>query len=130
MHHMTHMDKNMKDCIETCNECRDECEATFYQHCLEMGEDHAEQKHVRLMADCIEICQTAAHFMLRGSEQHMAICAACADICDACADSCEELDGEEMKNCAETCRKCAESCRAMGGSGSQSQGTGGSKRAA
>ena len=41
MHHMTHMDKNMKDCIETCNECRDECEATLYQHCLEMGEDHA-----------------------------------------------------------------------------------------
>lgn len=128
MHHMNHMDETMKDCIVTCNECRDECEATLFEHCLKMGEDHVEQKHVQLMADCIEICQTAAHFMLRGSTQHASVCGTCAEICDACADSCEELDGEEMKNCAETCRKCAESCRTM--SGAQSQGKSGSKKAA
>ena len=128
MHHMTHMDENVKNCIGTCNECRDECEATLFQHCLKMGDDHVEQKHVQLMADCVEICQTASHFMLRGSDQHMAVCDTCADICDACADSCEELDGEEMKNFAETCRKCAESCRKM--SGAKSKGASGSKKAA
>lgn len=110
---MTHMDKNIKNCIETCNECRDECEVVLYQHCLETGGKHVEQKHVKLMADCIEACQTAAHFMLRGSDNHALYCNACAEICEACADSCEEIGGKEMEDCAETCRKCAESCREM-----------------
>lgn len=116
MHHMANMDKNVKRCIENCNECRDECETTLYQHCLEMGGKHTEKKHIQLMVDCIEICQTAAHFMLRGSDMHMAVCGTCADICESCADSCDEVGGEEMKNCAETCRRCAEVCREMSGS--------------
>jgi hypothetical protein len=128
MHHMEHMDENMKNCIETCNGCRDECETMLFQHCLEEGGKHVEQMHVKLMADCIEICQTAAHFMLRGSDQQMAVCGTCADICEACAESCEKIGGEEMKNCAETCRKCAEACREM--SGNKQQGKSGSKQAA
>lgn len=127
MHHMKNMDQNIKDCIETCNECRDECETMLFQHCLEAGGKHVEQAHVKLMADCIEICQTAAHFMLRGSAQHKAVCGTCADICEACAESCEKIGGEEMKNCAETCRKCAETCREM--SGNKHQGKSGSKAA-
>ncbi len=115
MHHMNHMDENMKSCIETCNECRDECEIMLYQHCLEAGGKHVEQAHVKLMADCIEACQTAAHFMLRGSDNHALYCSACAEICEACTDSCEEIGGKEMAACAETCRKCAESCREMSG---------------
>ena len=128
MHHMQNMDQNIKDCIETCNECRDECETMLFQHCLEEGGKHVEQAHVKLMADCIEICQTAAHFMLRGSDQYKAVCGTCADICEACAESCEKIGGEEMKNCAETCRKCAETCREM--SGNKHQGKTGSKQAA
>ena len=119
MHHTTHMAENVKSCIETCNECRDECESTLYQHCLKEGGSHVKQSHVKLMADCIEICQTSAHFMLRGSDNHALICAACAEICNACADSCEKVGGEDMKNCAETCRKCAETCGQMSGSAKQ-----------
>lgn len=125
MHHMQHMTEDMKNCIETCNECRDECETMFYQHCLDQGGKHVEKTHARLMADCIEACQTAGHFMLRGSDNHALYCNACAEICEACADSCEEIGGEEMEACAETCRKCAQSCREMAGSiqgaGSQKQ---------
>lgn len=114
MHHMKNMDENMKNCIETCNECRDECEATLYQYCLEKGDKHVEQAHIKLMADCIEICQTSAHFMLRGSAMHIAVCGLCADICEACAVSCESIVGcEVMKACADTCRKCAQTCRDM-----------------
>lgn len=115
MHHMKNMDENMKNCIEICNECRDECETILFQHCLEQGGSHVEQAHVKLMADCIEICQTASHFMLRGSDQHKAVCGTCADICEACAESCEKIGDEEMKYCAETCRKCAKTCREMSG---------------
>jgi hypothetical protein len=113
MHHMQHIDPNMKDCIELCNECRDECETMLYQHCLEQGGKHVEQEHVKLMTDCIEACQTAAHFMLRGSDNHALYCSANAEICESCADSCEEVGGKEMEDCAKTCRKCAESCRKM-----------------
>lgn len=120
----------MQDCIETCNACRNECEKTLFNHCLDMGREHVEKKHVRLMADCIEICQTAANFMLRGSDLHAAICAACADICEACAESCEELKSDEMKKCAEICRRCAESCRKMGGSMQGMRGSKGSEQGA
>ena len=65
------------------------------------------------MMDCIEICQTAADFMTRGSDLHAAVCAACADVCDACAESCEMMDDDEMNACAKACRACADSCREM-----------------
>ena len=120
MHNKSHT----QECITACQDCRNECETTLFNHCLEMGEKHVEQSHVRLMADCIEICQTAANAMRRGSENAAAICGTCADICDTCADSCEELGGEEMKHCAEICRSCAETCREMS---SSVPGTDGSK---
>lgn len=115
MHHLKFVEPEMKDCIELCNECRDECETVLYRHCLKIGGKHADQSHVKLMTDCIESCQTAAHFMLRGSDNFASICNACAEICDLCADSCAEIGDKEMKDCAETCRKCAESCREMSG---------------
>jgi hypothetical protein len=105
---------DMKECINACNDCRDECEKVLFQHCIEKGGKHVEPMHMRLMADCIEICQTAANFMLRGSSMHEDICKACADICDACADSCDEVGGKDMEHCAETCRDCADMCRSMG----------------
>lgn len=106
-------DPAMHDCIQKCWECRDTCQATFYNYCLEQGGHHVEQAHVRLMADCIQICQTAADFMTRGSTLHGDVCGVCADVCDACADSCDMMDDDEMKACAKICRECADSCREM-----------------
>jgi hypothetical protein len=107
-------DRRMEDCIQQCRDCHDVCEETLYNHCLEMGGDHAEARHVKLMADCIQACQTAADFMRRGSEFHASECAACAEICEACAASCERIGGEDMERCAQACRRCAQSCREMG----------------
>ena len=112
MHHQP--DPQMEECIRQCWECRDVCQDTLYNHCLEMGGKHAETQHVKLMADCIQACQTAADFMRRGSQLHASECAACADVCEACAQSCERIGGEEMKRCAEACRAWAKSCREMG----------------
>jgi len=109
------MNENMQDCVDRCDECREACLSTI-THCLEKGGRHAQPAHVRLLADCAEICQTSANFMIRGSEHHAGTCGACADVCDACARSCEEMaEDAEMKRCAEACRACAQSCRQMAG---------------
>lgn len=106
--------RNMHECIQLCWECRNECQETLYNHCLPMGGKHAAPEHIKLMADCIQACQTAADFMTRQSRLHASTCAACADVCDGCAKSCEEIGGKEMQHCAEICRRCADSCREMG----------------
>lgn len=112
MHSSLHAD--LQACIESCRECLQECQETLYGHCLEMGGEHVEKEHVKLMTDCIQFCQMSADFMSRGSSLHAAVCAACAEVCEACAESCERIGGERMLRCAEICRQCARSCREMG----------------
>lgn len=108
--------KTVQDCIESCKNCHDECKEALFRVCLEKGGDHTAPEHVRIMVDCIQICQVAADAMIRGSEMQNEICRICADICDMCAESCEDLDSDEMKDCAQTCRDCAQICRNMSGS--------------
>ncbi len=103
----------IQECITECWKCRDVCQETLYTFCLAKGGNHVEEKHVKLMTDCIEICQVAADFMTRQSNLHTVICAACSKVCEDCARSCEEIGGEEMEECAKVCRKCAETCRKM-----------------
>lgn len=81
----------------------------IYEHILAVA-----LAHVKLMADCIQACQTAADFMARHSSHHAAECAACAEVCEVCARSCERIGDAAMKQCAEICTRCAESCREMG----------------
>ncbi len=79
--------------------------------------DHA---HIRLLSDCAEICQTSAHFMLRGSDLHTQTCEVCATVCERCAEACAAIrDNTQMQRCEDACRRCANSCRAMAG-GTQS----------
>lgn len=102
----------MQRCIDECKNCHDLCLETA-SHCLEMGGEHAEPAHIRLLMDCAEICQTSANFMIRGSDVHGFTCAACAEVCEQCARECDRFDDDFMKRCAEACRRCAESCRQM-----------------
>lgn len=112
---MSHLSPEMRDCIQECQSCHAVCLETI-PHCLQKGGMHAEAGHLRLMMDCVEICQTSANFMLRGSELHTYTCGVCAEICERCAQDCDRLgDDEMMRRCAETCRRCAESCRRMSG---------------
>ena len=114
--HQTALQKlgeEMRRCIDDCTTCHDVCLATV-THCLEMGGQHAEASHVRLLLDCGQICATSADFMVRRSEHHAETCRACAVVCERCAESCERFsDDEVMTACADACRRCAESCRAM-----------------
>lgn len=112
---MPHDEKQMSECMQHCWEARHECQSMLFNHCIIVGGEHIAAAHIRIMADCIQACQTAADFMVRGSLFHASECASCADVCEACAESCERIGGKEMKKCAEMCRRCAESCRRMSG---------------
>jgi hypothetical protein len=105
------MDDEMRRCVDDCLACHRVCLTTFSQHCLDVGEEHVEPRHSRLMLACAEICRTSAFFMELGTEFHKRTCAVCAEVCAECATSCESFN--DMKECAEICRRCAESCRRM-----------------
>ena len=84
------------------------------QYCLEQGGAHADSNHIRLLADCAQICQTSADFMLRHSPLHRETCRACAAVCTECSDDCEKMaDDKTMQECAAACRKCADECGRM-----------------
>ncbi len=112
MQHQTHHSQEMEQCIQNCTDCHHICLETV-SHCLEMGGEHAEVNHIRLLLDCAEICQTSANFMIRGSEFHARTCGVCAEICERCAADCERFGDEFMNQGAQICRRCAESCRQM-----------------
>lgn len=111
------MSQEMQECITNCLNCHSVCLETI-GHCLSMGGQHAVANHLKLMQDCVQICQTSADFMLRMSNYHGQVCGICASICDACAEDCDRLaEGNDfMARCAEACRRCAESCRRMASS--------------
>lgn len=117
MAHAMTMAKDMRECIDICDECRTIClEAVTY--CLEKGGQHAAPDHIKLLLDCANICDTSAQFMARDSMFHATTCATCAEICERCAESCESIgDDEMMKACAEVCRRCASSCQGMAAMG-------------
>ncbi|MFP2896140.1 four-helix bundle copper-binding protein [Corallococcus sp. 4LFB] len=105
----------MRECIDNCLACHRVCLETLADG-LQRGGKHAEPRHLRLLMDCADICDTSARFMLRGSDLHSRTCFACAEVCAACADACEKMSDEGMmKACAEACRRCEESCRRMSG---------------
>lgn len=117
MPHTAQVSKEMRECIAECLSCYSTCVETV-QHCLMMGGKHSEHRHIALLLACAEICRTSAHTMLLGSDQHAAVCRACAEICRACEAECRSMgDDEVMKRCADACRRCAESCGRMGSMG-------------
>jgi hypothetical protein len=107
------MSQDMQRCIQECLNCHSICLQTA-AYCLQMGGKHADPRHMTLLLDCAEICQTSANFMLRGSDLHGRTCGVCAEVCERCAQSCDHMgDDAMMKACADQCRRCAESCRHM-----------------
>lgn len=108
---MRTMDEDMRRCIEACLACHQACLSTAPHHCLDVGGEPVEPRHMRPMLACAEICRTSAWFMELGTELHRRVCGVCAEICEECAKSCEEAG--EIESCVAACRRCAESCRGM-----------------
>lgn len=100
-------------CIEACRTCHEVCLRTALDHCLELGGEHVEPKHFRLMLNCAEVCHAAANLLLSRSVFAAQLCALCADICEACADSCEQIG--QMADCVQACRQAVQQCRHVSG---------------
>ncbi len=115
MNHPVYTEYNMQACIQACNHCHQVCPQTSMNHCLNMGENHVDADHFRLMMSCAEICQTSANFQLINSHFHLRLCELCAQVCEACAVDCETIGG--MDDCIAACKACAESCRQMASMG-------------
>ena len=105
------IDSALDDCIAECRNCHEICMRFAMTHCLEMGGDHVDPQHFRLMIACAQQCQATANVMLCHTSLHGQVCAACAELCGACATTCERLG--TMAECAEACRRCASTCRSM-----------------
>lgn len=103
---------DMAECIDNCTRCHQVC-LTAAGHALRHGAGENTAHHIRVLSDCVEICQTSANFMLRGSPNHTRVCGVCAEICRECAEECDTFDDPVMEKCARVCRECAESCAAM-----------------
>lgn len=103
-----------EQCVELCIRCSQSCRETI-EHCLSLGGEHAEPRHITLLEDCAGICALTAEFMKRGSAFHQDLCRVSANVCHACAGDCEHrAEGDQrMLDCARACRECAESCEAM-----------------
>lgn len=105
----------LSDCVQDCLESHKMCLETA-RYCMDKGGKHVSTKHLSLLLDCAEICQTTANSLLRRSSQHAVICEACARVCEACASDCDSFAADaQMRQCALTCRTCAQSCRDMVG---------------
>lgn len=103
----------MDRCIQNCQHCHDLCWST-YTYCVQRPHPHNDPNHLRLLLDCIQICQTSADFMLRQSDLHPFVCGSCAEVCQRCAEDCSSMgDDLQMESCAAACQRCADSCRQM-----------------
>ena len=77
-------DMDMRQCIRTCSDCADICQATARVATRRTGQN------VAVLKSMLETCIAA---------------------CEACAAECERHDHDHCRRCAEMCRECATDCR-------------------
>lgn len=104
---------NTKQISDICQDCHDICLDILVNYCYVQGGEYTNPHHLKIMDDCIEICETTANFLRRNSEFSNEVCAPCASICYECANSCANLPSREMQKCAEIARQCAQSCEQL-----------------
>jgi len=80
---------DMHQCVRTCLDCSDVCEATYRVATRRTGSNVAV---IRAMLE------------------------ACIRTCEICEAECAKHDNDHCRRCAQMCRECAEDCRAAVGS--------------
>jgi hypothetical protein len=104
----------VRACVEATSDCYSACTETL-TYSLDSGIDLFDQRHLRLLIDCCEVCQTAQNILLRASELSMMLAAVCVEACEKVADHCRQLDAsdEQLAACAEVCDHTADCCRQL-----------------
>jgi hypothetical protein len=103
-----------RDCIEATSDTYSVSAETF-NYCLAGDAGLRDPRHLRLLIDCCEVCQTAQNSLLRGSEVSTMLAAVCVEACEQLAESCRALDGsdDQLIRCAEQCDEAADCCRKL-----------------
>jgi hypothetical protein len=109
------LSKEMRNCIKACLDASTTCTDTVV-HCLGEGGKQVQARHIQLLLDCADICETGANFISRHSDRHAEVCALCAEVCLDVAESCRSMgEDETMLECAQVCERCADQCEKMSG---------------
>lgn len=83
-------------------------------YCYELGGDHAEPSHMRLLYDCAQMCSALQDSATLHSPSSIPLSLVVAEVCKRCGASCEGFKGDRpMEKCAEVCRRCADACSAL-----------------
>jgi hypothetical protein len=76
-----------------------------------------QERHVAMMARCIELTRDCADICFQGSRlimrnSHLAdqFLKICEEACRVCAEECKKHDDEHCTICAEACESCANKC--------------------
>ncbi|HEY9758254.1 MAG TPA: hypothetical protein V6C97_24020 [Oculatellaceae cyanobacterium] len=106
-------------CKQECLKCSSVCKEAL-KHCADMGGEHADADHLKIMKDCMEACDhTAAFNGKKGSVEEYTwndTCKKCMDACQKCADLCGSMkDDKIMQRCASQCRFCIKALKARWG---------------
>ena len=103
----------MADCISNCAACESLCIETL-AHCQLRGGNLAKPKLLSLLAVCADVCALTVRTMQRGSEVHVYINAACAEVCARCAAACAAYPDDPLLHaCASACTMCSRCCGDM-----------------
>ena len=104
----------MRQCIDATSVCYTACAETLH-YSLDAGVGFSDVRHLRLLIDCCEVCQTAQNALLRASELGVMLAVVCVEACEKAAESCRLIDpsNEHLATCAEVCDRTAESCRQL-----------------
>ena len=103
----------MRDCIESCTACEHLCLETL-AWCQMRGGTYADPKLLALLSLCADICASSGRAMIGGSDAHVFLCHACAQVCQRCAEACSALSPEtQLRACASACANAARCCADM-----------------
>jgi hypothetical protein len=101
----------VRRCIEECLNCHLTC-LTTARYSIEKGGQYAEEKLVRGLLDCSQICHVCVTLLHSSPDLQGRVCGICAEYCERTAPDCEGFGGDaQLKVCAEACRQCATRCR-------------------
>ena len=106
------LSEEMEECVDHCLAAHRACLDTL-TYLLESS-GRGDGRLLKRLMDCAEMSETAAQFLVRGSEIHARVCAVCAEVSAVCAEACEAFaEDAQLRACAEICRRTAASCRSM-----------------
>ena len=94
----------MARCIDDCTRMH-QVALTAAGHALRHGGGESTNHIIRVLSDCVEMCQTAANFMLRGSPNHKTTCGVNAEICREVAEECGKFDDDVMNKVVEAAER-------------------------